>query len=66
MVQLSTLKGVMDMTQEFEVGQAVRTVTGERAEIYAVEGFGSSIFYDCIVEGRGRMMIHQTKLIGAV
>lgn len=54
------------MTQEFEVGQAVRTVTGERAEIYAVEGFGSSIFYDCIVEGRGRMMIHQTKLIGAV
>ena len=51
------------MTPKYAEGQTVRTLTGEAAEIYRIEEFGTSIFYDCVVVGRGRMMVHESKLM---
>lgn len=52
----------------FNIGQTVKTVTGGTAEIYRIEEFGGSIFYECwVVEGglsQGMKLVHETKLIG--
>lgn len=51
------------MTAKYEVGQTVKTVTGEKAEIFRIEEFGTSIFYECWITGRGMQMVHETKLM---
>jgi hypothetical protein len=51
------------MNAKYEAGQVVKTVTGEKAEIFRIEEFGTSIFYECWISGRGMLMVHETKLV---
>jgi hypothetical protein len=57
------------MTPKYEVGQTIKTVDGGTVEIFRIEEFGTSIFYEGWVRddygwSQGMQMVHESKLNG--